>query len=117
MENPSPAAPSTIDSAAAPKVRLKRAISPELAANVREEDEALTATVETAKAMVQASIAAANTIMAAAHAKRAAAMRPILRSLGLEDAELIGTEGQGASTMLILNVKADAAPSEGSNNG
>jgi hypothetical protein len=115
MESPNSAANTPAPPTPPKKLRVKRPISPELAANVREEDEAYTATVETAQAVAQAALSAAQAVVAAAHAKRKAAMRPILRHLGLEDAELIGTDGQGADTVLILDVVADTASPEETN--
>lgn len=86
------------------KQRVRRAVSPEIAANVREEDEALAATIATAEAVANAAVAAANAAVRAAREKHTAALRPVLRQLGLEDAAVIGTEGHGARTVLVLDV-------------
>lgn len=100
---PAPAAP------APTKVRVKHKVSPEIAANVREESEALAATIATAQAVANAAVASANAAIEAARAKHNAALRPILRHLGIDEADVIGTEGRGDTTVLVLDVAVPIA--------
>jgi hypothetical protein len=77
---------------------------------VREEGEAVAATISAAQAVANAAInaakSAAESIVAGAVARRNAAFRPILRSLGFDDdaATIVATEGAGAATVLVLEL-------------
>ncbi len=70
---------------------IRRAVSPEIAGNIREEDEAMAATIETARAIVSAASSAAKACIEGAQARRSAALRPILRQLGIDDGTVVGT--------------------------
>jgi hypothetical protein len=102
----------TPEQAAPAKQRVRRAVTPEIAALVREEDEALNATVNTAKAVAQAALDSANATIATAQAKRASVLRSVLRQLSLHDADFIGYDGYGADTVLILDLPVTAQQGE-----
>jgi hypothetical protein len=108
--------PETTAAAAAPKEprkgRIRRTVSPEIAANIREEDEALSATLLTGQAIVQAAVAAANAATAQAKARRDAALRPIMRQLGLDAGDIVATEGFGAATVLVIEISTEPSTSE-----
>lgn len=90
--------------------RVRHSVSPEIAANVREEDEALAAVVMTAQAIATAAAAAANAQIAAAQARHRAAMRPIFRQLNIVgDATIVATDGTGNKSVLIIEVPAAQA--------
>lgn len=98
----------TAPAAPAPPVkqRVRRAVSPEIAALVREEDEALGATIAVANAVAQAAVDAANATIAAARTRQRATLRAILKQLELHEADFIGYDGYGADTVLLLDVPA-----------
>jgi hypothetical protein len=88
--------------------RVSYVVLPEIAANVREEDEAVAATITTAQVMVQSAVASANTLIAAAKARRNAALRPILRQLGIDDATpIVATERDGERTLIVVEVDGE----------
>lgn len=82
--------------------RTRHSVSPEIAANVREEDEALAATIAAAESVANAAADAARVAIEHAHEKRDAAMRPILRDLQIDGAKIVGTEGFGDATVLVV---------------
>lgn len=82
--------------------RTRHPVSPELAATVREDDEAVAATKRTAESIANAAIAAAGAAVERANAIRDAGSRTILRQLGIENGRIVGTEGTGDATVLIV---------------
>ena len=104
----------TTNPAAAPTARIVRhPVSPEIAANIREEDEALAAAQSTARALVDAVVAEHNRLMAAARARHAAATRPILRALQIDEGMIVRVDGFGADTTIDVSI---AIPADTVNN-
>jgi hypothetical protein len=91
--------------------RVRRRVTPEIAANIREESEAVAATIHSAQLVANAAMAAAQSAVNAAVSRRDAAFRPILRSLLMDEdrATITGTEGFGADTVAIIEITPDAA--------
>jgi hypothetical protein len=95
----------------APKpTRTRHTVSPEIASGIREEIEALSSTIETATAVAQAAASAANATIAAARARHAAATRPVLRMLQLDDATIVAVEGFGDATVLVIDLPPVESP-------
>lgn len=84
--------------------RIRRAVPPRIAATIREEDEALAATLETANAMVKCVVDEANRLIERGRAKHAAAMRPILRALKIDEGTFTAVDGFGADTRVEIEI-------------
>lgn len=91
-------------------IRTRHTVSPEIASGIREEIEALSSTIETADAVARAAASAANGMIAAARARHAAATRPVLRMLQLDDATIVAVEGFGADTVLVIDLAPVESP-------
>lgn len=88
-------------------IETRHAVPAEIAANVREEFEALMATRSAARAVANAAIATAEAQIAVADDRYRAATRPILRQLGIDVGEIVRTEGgYGAPSVLVISVPA-----------
>lgn len=84
--------------------RVTRPVPPRIAATIREEDEALAATIETANAILAAAMTAAFAAVDKGKARHAAAMRPILRALKIDEGTCVRIDGFGAETMLTIEL-------------
>lgn len=97
--------------------RVRRSVSPEIAALVRQEDAACAAAITTAQAIAAAAAGAANAQIATARARRDATMRAVLLNLGIEDGMIDGTYGLGAATELEIELPAPTStPAEAPTN-
>jgi hypothetical protein len=98
-QNDSSAAPSS----AARQVRCT--VSPEVAGCVREEAASFAATVNAARAALEAATNTHNTTVAAAKARYDAAKRGVLRQIGVDDdATIVAVDGRGRSTILVIQL-------------
>lgn len=103
MMQPTPAVPEKNTT------KIRRSVPPRIAASIREEDEALAATIDTANAIAQAAVAEANRMIERGRARHTAAMRPILRALKIDEGAFISVDGFGAETTVEIEIPQHGA--------
>lgn len=101
MMQPTPEKPAT--------TKIRRAIPSRIAATIREEDEVLAATIDTAKAIAQAAVAEANRRVERGRARHAAAMRTILRALKIDEGTFTAIDGFGTDTSVEIEIPQQGA--------
>lgn len=89
--------------------KIRRSIPPRIAATIREEDEALAATIETANAIAKAVVEEANRMIDRGRARHAAAMRPILRALKIDEGTFTAIDGFGTHTSVEIEIPQQGA--------